>query len=131
MDRSAVVVAYRRFWVVAPRVEALPRPQWRRALARVAVDPLLTHVYEGLRAELASGSREYGMVVLHPTVVELRAGRALILDCQDASRSGVLDIATGLPRTVGDSHTPVAATLVRGRDGAWRLSEARYLPGPC
>ena len=130
-DPSAVVEAYRRFWVVVLRVEALPQSRWPEEFARVAVDPLLTRVYDGLRAEVAAGSRQYGTVVTHPTVVDLRDGRAAVVDCQDASRSGVADAGTGLPSTVGDPRTPVAATLVRGRDGTWRLSEARYLPGPC
>ncbi len=126
-----VIAAYRRFWVVVLSVEALPQREWRRALSEVAVDPVLTRVYDGLRTELASGSREYGAVVPRPAVVDLRDGRASILDCQDASRSGVADVKTGLPTTAGDPRTSVAATLVRGGDGVWRLAEARYLPGPC
>jgi len=130
-DRAAVAGAYRRFWAVASTVDSQPRPVWRARLAAVAAEPLLSRMLSGFDAQTAAGSRQYGTVVTHPVVVRSDAARASIVDCQDASGSGLLDTATGLPSTVGSARTPVAATLLRGPTGGWRVSEARYLDGSC
>jgi hypothetical protein len=130
-EASTVAAAYRRFWAVSVGLDRRPRDQWRPALAAVATEPLLGRVYDGLVGQRESGVVEYGGVVPHPSVVAVGVGRASVLDCQDASRSGELDLDTGLPRTVGSARTPVAATLVRGGDGEWRVAEARYLDGGC
>lgn len=130
-DRSAVLLAYRRFWAAASTVDSRPLNEWRVLLASVASDPLLSSVLTGLRAQLDSGRRQYGVVRPRPTVVGLDRDRASIVDCQDASGSGVVDSDTGLAVSVGSAHTPVAAVLVRDRRGTWRVSEARYLDGGC
>jgi hypothetical protein len=100
-------------------------------LAAVAAEPLLSRVLNGLDAQLTRGIRQYGLVKPRPRVVGLTARSASVVDCQDASGSGVLDVDTGLPRSRGADRTPVSAALVRGADGVWRVSEARYLDGPC
>ncbi|HYT10395.1 MAG TPA: hypothetical protein VEL73_07010 [Mycobacteriales bacterium] len=123
--------AYRRFWAVATTVERQPPRRWRAALATVAIDPFLTRLLEGFRAQRARGLRQYGTVSSRPTVVDLSTDRASIVDCQDASRSGEADLDSGLPRTVGAPRTPFAATLVRGSGRVWRLADARYLAGSC
>jgi hypothetical protein len=126
-----VELAYRQFWAVAITVDSRPVRDWRPALADVAAEPLLTRIYDGLRALRAAGRRQYGSVVVHLRVLEVRSRRASVVDCQDASRTGELDLQTGVPRTVGSASTPVAAALVRGRDSQWRVCEARYLEGTC
>jgi hypothetical protein len=131
-DRAAIEAAYQRFWNVGQRLASShSESQWRAVLADVATEPLLSGLIDGLHAELAAGSRPYGTVVPHVITVEIDGGRANLLDCQDASRSGDADADTGLPRTVGRARTPVAATLQRGADGRWRVSQARYLDGQC
>lgn len=130
-DRSAAVVAYLRFWSVASTVDSQPRPRWRTLLAAVAVEPLLSRVLSGLDAQLAGGGRQYGVVRPRPVIVAQTTRSASVVDCQDASGSGVLDIDTGLPRSRGAARTAVSATLLRSPDGTWRVSDARYLDGPC
>jgi hypothetical protein len=131
VEPAVIEVAYRRFWTVIATLDTLPPPQWRALLSTVATDPLLTRVYDGIEANYEAGIREYGVVHPRPTVVSAGGGRASVLDCQDASMSGEIDTDTGMPTTVGSARTPVAATLVHGPDGTWRLSEARYLDGSC
>jgi hypothetical protein len=131
VDAAAVESSYLRFWAVASTVDGMPVSRWRAALSAVATQPLLNRVYTGLQAQYAAGIRQYGVVVPRPTVVGLRNGRATVLDCQDASKSGEIDVDTGLPRTVGSARTHVAATLIRCADGRWRVSDARYLDEPC
>ena len=127
----AVVEAYRRFWTVVDGLGGQPVARWRVVLSTVAVEPLLSRLYDGYQEKYRAGVGEYGVVRPRPAVVGVRGGRASVVDCQDASMSGEIDTDTGMPRTVGRARTPVAATLVRGADGVWRLSDARYLDGSC
>jgi hypothetical protein len=130
-DRAAALAAYAGFWVVAQTLDSQPPARWRPLLAAVAADPLLSAVLSGLRGEAALGHRQYGQVIPRPRLVAAAARRVSILDCQDASRSGLSDIDTGLPVTAGSARTPLAAVLEKSRDGKWRLVQARYLPGTC
>ncbi len=97
----------------------------------VAAEPLLTRLIDGLQARIRAGYRQYGDVTPHVQVIEVHGGRASVLDCQDASRAGEVDIATGLPTNLGRARTPVAATLIQGSEGRWRVSDARYLDEEC
>jgi len=130
-EREAALTAYQRFWQVASGLDSQPEPQWRPGLAAVAADPVLSRVLSGLQAEAAAGHRQYGAVLLRPTIVQIGGGRASIVDCQDASRSGLADVQTGLPVTVGSPRTAVTAVLTRDPKGVWRVSDARYVEGPC
>jgi hypothetical protein len=112
-----VIDAYRRFWAVASTVDSQPQPRWRTVLAAVAAEPLLSRLLSGLEAQKAAGDRQYGVVVTRPVVVRIEADQTSIVDCQDASKSGLLDTTTELPTTVGSARTPVAATMQHGADG--------------
>jgi hypothetical protein len=130
-DLQAVEQAYRRFWDVAQDLDQNPEDHWRTALADVAADPVLSRILDGLHRRVRAGYRQYGTVVPHLTVVELGARRASVLDCQDASATGEIDTSTGLLTNRGRAHTPITATLTRGDDARWRLTDASYLPGDC
>ena len=131
VDRTRVDAAYRRFWAVSVTVSGRPPGEWRKVLSAVATEPLLSHLVEGFADQRARSRADYGAVVVRPTVVALERGRASIVDCQDASRSGERDVDSGLPMTVGAARTPVAAVVrwVPGR--GWLVSEARYVQGSC
>lgn len=130
-ELRAVEAAYRRFWVVAGDVDKHPAGEWRAILSEVAVDPLLTQLLDGYAAQTSRGLVEYGAVAPRPRVADLRSDRASIVDCQDASRAGQLDVESGQPRAVGSARTLVTAALRRAADGTWRVSEARYQDGTC
>jgi hypothetical protein len=123
--------AYRRFWTVAATLPDLPPARWLPALSTVATDPLLTQVYEGLQAQRRAGRRDFGTVVPHPRVVGLTGRTASLVDCQDASGSGELDLDSGLPTSVGAARTPLAATLRYGPGERWRVYALRYLDTEC
>lgn len=130
-ERAAVDAAYRRFWAVSWDVDKQDPARWRPVLASVSVDPVLTRLYAGTKAQQQGGIRLYGEVVPRPTVGRIAGGRAEVRDCQDASGAGQADARTGARKTVGVARTPVAASLVRGSDGVWRVSEVRYPGGRC
>jgi hypothetical protein len=100
-------------------------------MSAIAVEPLLSHLVDGITEQHRKGLLDYGAVVPHPRIVQASAGRASIVDCQDASRSGTVDVQTGVVQSVGSARTPMASVLTRGADGRWRLSEARLLDGSC
>lgn len=130
-ERSAVEAAYRRFWAVSWDVDKQAPERWRQLLAAVSVDPELTRLYAGTKAQHEAGIQLYGQVVPRPSVTRLAQGRAEVKDCQDASNAGQADAASGKRRTVGVARTPVAASLARGSDGVWRVSDVRYPGGSC
>jgi hypothetical protein len=130
-QRDTALAAYTRFWAVASELDSHPRDRWRSLLAAVAGDPLLSAVLSGLDGEAALGHRQYGQVIPRPRLIATTPKRVSILDCQDASRSGLVDTDTGLPVSVGAARTPLSAVVAAGRDGRWRVVQARYLPGTC
>lgn len=130
-ERAAVEAAYRLFWSVSWDVDKQPPARWRSLLASVSVDPQLTRLYAGTKAQRAAGIRLYGQVVPRPSVGRIAGGRAEVTDCQDASHAGQADARTGAPKTVGVARAPVTASVVRGSDGGWRVAEVRYRGGSC
>lgn len=130
-ETERVEEAYQRFWVVAMEVDKQRPSRWRETLSTVAAEPLLTDLLDGFKAQHAKGLVEYGKVVSRPTVVDLQPDRASIMDCQDASASGELDVESGAPKTIGSSRTAVAAVLRRDVHRGWRVVQLRYLEGPC
>jgi hypothetical protein len=130
-DRDAAADAYHRFWVVAYTLDSHPVAEWSIRLSAVAAEPLLPQLLDALKTQHASGVREYGQVQPHPVTVEVRGGVATIFDCQDASGAGEAYADSGLPKTVGQARTSIAASLRRGSDGRWRVSEAKQLDSAC
>lgn len=122
---------YKRFWRVTTTVSQQPPTSWRRTLATVAVEPLLSEMLDLLTEQHRKGLIDYGTITVNPRIVRTAGRKVSIIDCQDASKSGTLDIDTGVPKTVGSARTPFAGVLTVGKDGRWRLSEARLLPGTC
>lgn len=131
VDRAAVEAAYRRFWVVSWDVDKQLASRWWSLLATVAVDPELTRLYAGTKAQQEAGIRLYGQVMPRPSLARLTGGRAEVRDCQDASGAGQADAESGARKTVGVARTPVSASLVRGADGVWRVADVRYPGGSC
>jgi hypothetical protein len=130
-ERDRILEAYRRFWPLAADASRRPPSSWRQTLAAVVTEPLLSELLDGLAEQRRHGLVDYGTVVLHPRIVQYDAGRASIVDCQDASQSGTLDVDTGVAKTVGSAHTAITVVLARGSDRRWRLSAARQLDTAC
>jgi hypothetical protein len=130
-DAVRILKVYSQFWDVVLEVSRRPSNSWRQVLEPVSTEPLLSQLLDGLADQRREGIVDYGTVRLRPQIVRSDGRDASIVDCQDASRSGTLDVDSGVAESVGAPRRPVAAVLELGRDGRWRLSEARLLEGTC
>jgi hypothetical protein len=130
-ERARILADYRRFWAIAVTVSRRAPDSWRSTMSAVAAEPLLSELLDGIAEQYRKGLVDYGAVVPRPRVVQASADRASVLDCQDASKSGALDIKTGIVKAAGSARTPMTCVLTRGVDGRWRVSEAMLLDGTC
>ena len=130
-DATRITTDYRRFWSIASGLSRQPPESWRRTLATVAVEPLLSEMVDAATEQHRKGLLDFGTIRLHPRIVRSSTRRVSIVDCQDASGSGLLDAETGAVTSVGSARTPFAGVMDLSSDGRWRLSQARLLDGGC
>ncbi|WP_148311471.1 hypothetical protein [Amycolatopsis japonica] len=131
-ERSAVEAAYSAFWSRTLQTDDEPEDSWRAAMAAVAVDPQLTTTLNAMRAQKQAGIKVYGDVTARIQSVQVDGASAIVRDCQDASRTGQADAATGDPKTVGVPRNPVSADLKRdSSDGRWRVAKVAFPGGTC
>ncbi len=101
-------------------------------MAALAADPQLSTALEAMRRNKEVGVKPYGDVTTRITGVDVQGDRATVTDCQDGSRSGQADAATGDRKTVGSPRIPIHAQMVRdAADGRWRVSQLAYPGGQC
>jgi hypothetical protein len=88
-------------------------------------------VLENLRGKLAvrqqAGTRLYGAPVPHVSAISVRNDRAIVTDCLDNSKTGLMDKA-GNKLSVGRARQETTATLVRVGD-SWKVSEITTVAG--
>jgi hypothetical protein len=128
---AAVRTAYDEYWRVEHTVMQLPESEWSATVGRVAAEPQLSRVVEGLRSLRSQSVTLYGSVTSRVSSVDITGSRATLRDCQDASKAGQADSASGKPKTVGVVRSPIEATLERGSDGSWRVTGVAYPGGTC
>jgi hypothetical protein len=124
---------YRRYWQVEAIFDSrYPQQKWRSVLSAVATEPLLTREVSSARIQHEHGIAVYGQVAPRPTVLPVNGrAQATVRDCADGSHAGQADAVTGKHRTVGVARLPVVATVVRGADGRWRVSDVTFPGGRC
>jgi hypothetical protein len=117
--KAAVTKRYREYHVVVARAGAAANPD-DPALPRYATGKVLRDVRNDFAANRLQGRSAFGTAVPHVSSVTIGAGTALVLDCLDASRTGVVD---NLGRTVqfGLSRQQVAVTLL-AEAGVWKVA---------
>lgn len=131
-QRQAVEATYAQFWPRSLAIPNTPEDTWRNAMAAIAVDPQLSTTLEAMHRNKQVGVKPYGDVTTRISHVEVRGDRATVIDCQDGSRSGQADAATGDRKTVGSPQIPIHAQLARdAADGQWKVSQLEYPGGPC
>lgn len=130
-EREAVADAYTRFWPRLHEAAGAAEPRWAELMTEVATDPQLDRTLTGLRQQRAQSRTLYGAEAARITNIDVLGDRATVTDCQDTSNAGQADANTGDRKTVGIARNPVSATLIRGPDQRWRLSEISYPGGIC
>lgn len=131
-QENAVKTAYTQFWPRSLAIPNSPPKTWRNALAEIAVDPQLTTTLEAMRRNKQAGVKPYGEVTTRISSVDVHGDRSTVIDCQDGSRSGQADAATGDRKTVGTKSIPIHAELRRdSADGRWKVSRLEYPGGQC
>lgn len=129
-ERDSIVAAYERFWTASHQVPHQPESTWDDAMSEVAVDPQLELTLQGMLFQQESGRTSYGEVTSRVSNVEIDGDEAMVIDCQDASKSGQADIETGAKKTVGVERNPVETRMER-HDGSWKVAEISYPGGEC
>ncbi|MCK2243699.1 MULTISPECIES: hypothetical protein [unclassified Crossiella] len=128
---SSIRSAYQEFWQVAAAIDKQPESEWQTRMSAVAADPQLRRTVQGLGLLREQSVVLYGSTTARITNVELAGDRATVQDCQDGSKAGQADAKTGKPKTVGVARNPVTATMQRGTDGRWRVSDVVFGGGAC
>jgi hypothetical protein len=132
-DEQALLLAqYRKFWSSLTPVSRLPASARQAVLADLAVDPALKSVLHGMNEADAKHQVLYGANVPRPVVrINPDATTALVDDCQDSSRAGVMDKATGKRVTVGVPRNHVSVTMKKSTGALWKVSYVDYSKLPC
>lgn len=130
-QQDAVRVSYQRFWRDTWHLDRQASDHWQATVDQVAVEPERSIVLQGVRWHQVQGITLYGDPVERVTDVSVRGTQATVADCQDSGKSGQADAGTGKPKDVGVARNPVSATLTRGADGVWRVSQISFPGGEC
>lgn len=131
-EQAALLEQYQKFWATLTPVSRMPAEQRGAALAKVAVDPALQSLIAGMAATEANGQAFYGAHVPRATQASLSADglTAVIDDCQDSSKTGLVRLSDSTPVTVGAIRNHVVVTLKKS-GGMWKVSFVDYAKSPC
>jgi hypothetical protein len=123
-----IIAQYRRFWLEAlPAAQAAPPDRRKAILAPVATEPALSFFVAGIyHDEEEMGQKTYGHFIPLTETVKRRGGVALVTGCIDTSKAGKKDATTGRILTRGSGREAMLATLLRGSDSVWRISETGF-----
>jgi len=133
--RASVADAWSNYWRVYDDMSnTYAQAQWPALAAGIAVNPIKGQVLTALNADKIIDVVTYGVPIHHiywPVVIG--DGKVAQLgDCMDSSHYGSMFRKTGQKRTVGPAKINTMASLVKGSDGKWRVSQIAYFTGkPC
>ncbi len=129
-DRTDAAAVWRGYIRLIVTVDALPADQVDSAVHAVAVDPTASLIVKKRANDQAKGLGSYGMpisFVSWPQPIN-GASSAVLMDCQDGSQAGDLNVRTGEKLTVGTVNTAIRGSLTRTADG-WRVSSSELVKG--
>jgi len=130
-EEQRILAQYTAFWKILTPTSEAPAAERRQMLEPYAADPELSRVLRGMLAQDRLGRGLYGEAILYPRIQWIKGSRSLIKDCQDASNDGQIERATGKKLTKGTPRHPVTATMVKGKDGQWRVNTVDLPGGTC
>lgn len=120
-DRAAVEAQWIKFWQVYRDMAETPADQRADLVSSVAKSPLKETLLSIAGDANANGEGNYGEVVHHIFWEIPIDGQniAAIGDCQDQTKAGTVDIASGSRSAGGGSRVNIRGQLVREPDGTW------------
>ena len=130
-DEAAILAAYREFFARQTEISMAPKEQRRVLLEPFTADPALERVLRGMFAAEELGEVGYGEPVVNPQVHAVGGDTATVTDCQDTSATGRKQRKSGKVTTRGFERDNVSTTMLRGADGAWRVSAVDYVDETC
>lgn len=131
--RSEILDQYRGFWTHLTPASRAPAADRRGILTPFTSDPELTSLLRGIASDRARGRVFYGQPTIRARLTQLAevSGIAVVSDCQDASKTGDRDVASGRLLTKGSPRTLVVSTMHRSSDGKWRVSFVTFPRHSC
>ena len=128
---TAVLAAYRASQIAFDQAIQQADPTLA-ALARTMTGAELNSVRRSLVSDQASGIVGRGSVQVHPKLVSISGGRAVVHDCAFSSLELVYK-STGkpVPPVTPAEHDGVAATLIQTSPGTWKVSTEHVTEGSC
>ncbi|GGU89744.1 hypothetical protein GCM10010182_00180 [Actinomadura cremea] len=122
-EAEAIKHSYAEFIAILDRADSLPANTRRRELAAYMTDPQLSRVLNRVKEMRKEGITAYGSTTGYVKSVHVDRNEAVLLGCQDGSRSGIMHSGTQKKINRGVPKEGVKAYLSKGPDGRWRISK--------
>lgn len=130
-ERELAETSYREFVEVLSQADSLPDATRKHHLSKYMIDPQLSHVLKIVKQHKADNIGTYGSTIVRVRDVDIQDGHAVVRDCQDATKTGLRNTMTDKKINRGVASRHIEATLSKGPDGRWRVSEYNLLKGGC
>ncbi len=102
-----------------------------RQLSTVMIEPQLTRVLKRIEEMRNKNLMTYGTVAPHVRSIQINLDNAIVLDCQDSSRAGLIEVNTRQIVNRGVKEGSLKALLNKSPDGQWRVSRSITLNEGC
>ena len=132
-DRTAIEEVWVHFWTVYIAINDIPANQRPKALAPVAVEPIVGQILTSATEFDKKGQATYGYVIHRfywgPPIDN--ASPAIIGDCLNTLNTGTLDTKTGQKKDRGFERENSRGVFERDSSGAWRVDNIEFLDAAC
>lgn len=127
-EQTAVLAAYKGFYTALGKVRVNSSVPVRSTLAPYTTGRQLEFTTKATLQQRKDGITGYGTTALHPRAPQVKGRTATIQDCQDTSQVGTKYVKSGKIRSWGYNLDSATTTLVKGKDGRWRVSDTKFAP---
>ena len=123
-DRTAIQAVWVKYWETSSGLVRMSPAQRVKALKAVTVDPETSNLLAAVAEFTKNGWDNYGSpghrLYWGPPVDG--SSEAILGDCMDFSKSGRIDVKSGIALTVGVSRSNIRGSFVRTVDGLWKVT---------
>ncbi|WP_143220509.1 hypothetical protein [Actinomadura sp. CNU-125] len=130
-DVEAIKHAYAQFFAILDHADSLPVDSRKQQLAAHMTDPQLSRVLKQIEEMKTQGVTSYGKTVGYVKSVQVGDNEAVVLGCQDGSKSGLMKSHSHKKMNRGVKEEKVKAYLSKAADGRWRVSKMVSLGEGC